>query len=78
MPNPVISIAVEPLSRDDQKSLSTALQKLSEEDPTFQALHRHMLLRGQQQDKNESYPQNQLIQNLENRQDWEQQVYCNR
>ena len=37
VPDPVISIAVEPLSRDDQKSLSTALQKLSEEDPTFQA-----------------------------------------
>ena len=35
-PNPVISIAVEPLTKLDQENLSTGLSKLAEEDPTFQ------------------------------------------
>lgn len=34
-PEPVISIAVEPKTKADQEKLSLALQKLSEEDPTF-------------------------------------------
>ncbi len=34
-PDPVISVAVEPKTKSDQEKLSTALQKLSEEDPTF-------------------------------------------
>ena len=34
-PEPVISVAVEPKSTADQDKLSKALQKLSEEDPTF-------------------------------------------
>jgi elongation factor G len=34
-PDPVISIAIEPKTKSDQEKLSTALQKLSEEDPTF-------------------------------------------
>jgi elongation factor G len=34
-PEPVISIAIEPKTKSDQEKLSTALQKLSEEDPTF-------------------------------------------
>ncbi len=34
-PEPVISVAVEPKTKSDQEKLSTALQKLSEEDPTF-------------------------------------------
>jgi elongation factor G len=35
-PEPVISVAIEPKTKADQDKLSTALQKLSEEDPTFQ------------------------------------------
>ncbi|UCE03488.1 MAG: elongation factor G [Candidatus Latescibacterota bacterium] len=35
-PEPVISVAIEPRTRADQDKLSTALEKLSEEDPTFQ------------------------------------------
>ena len=35
-PDPVISIAVEPKSRDDQEKLGTSLQKLAKEDPSFQ------------------------------------------
>ena len=35
-PDPVISIAVEPLTKLDQENLSTGLSKLAEEDPTFQ------------------------------------------
>ncbi|MFA7330137.1 MAG: elongation factor G [Candidatus Delongbacteria bacterium] len=35
-PEPVIAIAIEPKSKADQDKLSTALEKLSEEDPTFQ------------------------------------------
>ncbi len=34
-PDPVISVAVEPKSKADQEKLSTALSKLSDEDPTF-------------------------------------------
>ena len=34
-PEPVISIAIEPKARDDDKRLSVALAKLAEEDPTF-------------------------------------------
>jgi elongation factor G len=35
-PTPVISVAVEPKSKADQEKLSTAIQRLAEEDPTFQ------------------------------------------
>jgi elongation factor G len=35
-PDPVISVAIEPETKKDQEKMSTALQKLSEEDPTFQ------------------------------------------
>lgn len=34
-PDPVISIAIEPKTKADQDKLSTGLQKLAEEDPTF-------------------------------------------
>jgi len=34
-PKPVISVSIEPESRADSRQLSDALQKLSEEDPTF-------------------------------------------
>ncbi len=34
-PEPVISVAIEPKTKADQERMSTALQKLSEEDPTF-------------------------------------------
>ena len=34
-PEPVISVAVEPKTRDDQTKMGEALQKLLEEDPTF-------------------------------------------
>jgi len=34
-PDPVIQIAIEPKTKSDQEKLGTALQKLSEEDPTF-------------------------------------------
>jgi elongation factor G len=34
-PAPVIHIAIEPKTKTDQEKLSTALQKLAEEDPTF-------------------------------------------
>jgi elongation factor G len=36
-PEPVISVAIEPKTKADQDKMSTALQKLSEEDPTFKA-----------------------------------------
>jgi elongation factor G len=36
-PEPVISVAIEPKTKADQDKMSTALQKLSEEDPTFRA-----------------------------------------
>jgi elongation factor G len=35
-PDPVISVAIEPRTKGDQEKLSTAIQKLAEEDPTFQ------------------------------------------
>src|SRR5581483_793070 len=35
-PTPVISVAVEPKSKADQDKLGTGLQRLAEEDPTFQ------------------------------------------
>ncbi len=35
-PDPVISIAIEPKTKADQEKMGIALQKLSEEDPTFQ------------------------------------------
>src|SRR5688500_14381435 len=34
-PEPVINVAIEPKTKADQEKLGTALQKLSEEDPTF-------------------------------------------
>jgi len=34
-PEPVISIRIEPKTKDDQEKMSLALRKLSEEDPTF-------------------------------------------
>ena len=34
-PEPVVSVSVEPVSKGEQDSLSKALQKLGEEDPTF-------------------------------------------
>ncbi len=34
-PEPVISMSVEPASKGDQEKMSTALQRLAEEDPTF-------------------------------------------
>jgi elongation factor G len=35
-PAPVISVAIEPKSKADQERLGTAIQRLAEEDPTFQ------------------------------------------
>ncbi len=35
-PEPVIQVAIEPKTKSDQEKLSTAIQKLSSEDPTFQ------------------------------------------
>ena len=40
-PDPVISIAIEPKTKDDQEKLSVALQKLSLEDPSFQVRTNH-------------------------------------
>ncbi len=37
IPEPVITIAIEPKSKGDQEKMSVALQKLAEEDPTFRA-----------------------------------------
>ncbi len=34
-PEPVISLAIEPATRQDQEKMGTALRKLSDEDPTF-------------------------------------------
>jgi len=34
-PDPVIEVAIEPKTKGDQEKLSTAIQKLAEEDPTF-------------------------------------------
>ena len=36
-PEPVIAVAIEPKTKADQEKMSLSLQKLSEEDPTFQA-----------------------------------------
>jgi elongation factor G len=38
-PAPVIQLAVEPMTKADQDKLATALQRLMEEDPTFQVRH---------------------------------------
>jgi elongation factor G len=38
-PDPVIQVAIEPRTKGDQEKLSTAIQKLSAEDPTFQVHH---------------------------------------
>jgi len=38
-PEPVIEVAVEPVSKADQDALSNALVKLTEEDPTFRVSH---------------------------------------
>src|SRR4030095_12979681 len=38
-PEPVINVAIEPRTKGDQEKLSTAIQKLAEEDPTFQVHH---------------------------------------
>ena len=38
-PEPVISIAIEPKSKAEQNKMSLALDKLSEEDPTFRRTH---------------------------------------
>src|SRR5512140_2628036 len=35
-PAPVINVAIEPKTKADQDKLGTAIQKLAEEDPTFQ------------------------------------------
>ncbi len=40
-PEPVIELAVEPKSKADQDKMAIALQKLSEEDPTFKASTNH-------------------------------------
>ncbi|ACQ81390.1 translation elongation factor G [Beutenbergia cavernae DSM 12333] len=37
-PDPVIEVAIEPKTKGDQEKLSTAIQKLAEEDPTFQVM----------------------------------------
>jgi elongation factor G len=38
-PDPVIQVAIEPKTAADQDKLGAALQKLTEEDPTFRVLH---------------------------------------
>ncbi|WP_462417023.1 elongation factor G [Kytococcus sp. Marseille-QA3725] len=38
-PAPVIHVAIEPKTKGDQEKLSTAIQKLAEEDPTFTVNH---------------------------------------
>ncbi len=40
-PDPVISLAIEPKTKADQEKLSYALQRLSEEDPTFRVKINH-------------------------------------
>src|ERR1700682_664591 len=35
-PAPVINVAIEPKTKSDQERLGTAIQRLAEEDPTFQ------------------------------------------
>ena len=38
-PEPVVSVAIEPKTRADQDKLGNALQKLTEEDPTFRVIY---------------------------------------
>ena len=38
-PSPVLSVAIEPMTKADQDKLSDAMTKLSEEDPTFEVHH---------------------------------------
>ena len=38
-PDPVINVAIEPKTKGDQEKLGVAIQKLAEEDPTFQVEH---------------------------------------
>jgi elongation factor G len=38
-PEPVLRVAIEPKTKGDQEKLGTAIQKLAEEDPTFQVAH---------------------------------------
>ena len=38
-PEPVISVAIEPKTKGDQEKLGVAIQKLAQEDPTFQVHH---------------------------------------
>ncbi len=40
-PEPVIELAIEPKSKNDQDKMAIALQKLAEEDPTFRATTNH-------------------------------------
>ncbi|MBP9690546.1 elongation factor G [Candidatus Woesebacteria bacterium] len=40
-PDPVISLAIEPKTKSDQEKLSYALQRLADEDPTFQVKVNH-------------------------------------
>lgn len=40
-PDPVISLAIEPETADDQEKMGQALNKLSQEDPTFQVSFNH-------------------------------------
>ena len=40
-PEPVINVAIEPKTKQDQDRMATALQKLSEEDPTFRTYTDH-------------------------------------
>jgi elongation factor G len=40
-PEPVINVAIEPKTKAGQERMSTALQKLSEEDPTFRVTTNH-------------------------------------
>jgi len=40
-PEPVISVAIEPKTKNDQDKMTTALQKLAEEDPTFKSYVDH-------------------------------------
>ena len=38
-PDPVLSVAIEPKTRDDQDKMAGALNKLADEDPTFKAVY---------------------------------------
>jgi len=39
--DPVISLAIEPASKDDQEKMGTALNRLASEDPTFKVSYNH-------------------------------------